>query len=303
MANTKDSLKVLVLTAVVNRPDVTEKFLGLLDLHSTTHPQVLVVDNGSDPKWVWPNGFADKGYELHEVRHARNMGIHRALQDSLKMIDCGDVQGDIIAFLHNDLFLLEPGWDQKVADAFAEDPKLGLVGVFGARGCGKDGGRSYCYGHFMGEVDGGCKCHEFAWQHHGTLCPPEGIPAAVLDGCAMIFRADALRDVGVAMDYPIHHFYDRLYCCRMLDKGWHIRVLDIRCDHGNGATAITQHEAYQQRAIELAIEAGEDVGDRNGDQVTYDWACRKWTEEWGDRMPVWVDRGYGVHWRSNPPGP
>ena len=65
--------------------------------------------------------------------------------------------------------------------------------------------------------------------------------AFVVDGCAMVFRREALSQaLEVAGDFPPHHFYDRLLSLVMYELGWRTAVLGIACDHLSGQTANTQ---------------------------------------------------------------
>jgi len=47
-----------------------------------------------------------------------------------------DTPASIIACLHDDVWIEEEGWDQKVLDFFAANPRCGLLGFGGATGLG-----------------------------------------------------------------------------------------------------------------------------------------------------------------------
>lgn len=64
--------------------------------------------------------FIDNGDGRYGLCAAYNEGVRRA-------------RGDIVAFVHDDARFLETGWGRRLADLFAGDASLGLVGVAGAQ--------------------------------------------------------------------------------------------------------------------------------------------------------------------------
>ena len=53
----------------------------------------------------------------------------------------------------------------------------------------------------------------------------------------MVFRRSVLAAIPPWPNFPPHHFYDRLLSCQVLERGFHIAVLGIACDHISGQTA------------------------------------------------------------------
>src|SRR6185312_1005401 len=100
--------------------------------------EILVVNNGSNDgtkefieKFVFPH-FPDH----RMIDNPENVGVLRSMQQIVE-----NAKGDVIAIVHNDLYILEKGWDTRVLQEFEQDPKLGLAGFLGAEGIGDNGGR------------------------------------------------------------------------------------------------------------------------------------------------------------------
>jgi ADP-ribose pyrophosphatase YjhB (NUDIX family) len=68
-------------------------------------------------------------------------------------------------------------------------------------------------------------------------------PAAVVDGCAMILRRQALEEIGIKPALPPTSFDDRRISCQVLERGWCIAVLGIACDHLGDETAGRQADS------------------------------------------------------------
>jgi len=139
---------------------------------------------------------------------------------------------DVALFIHNDLYIWESGYDARIIEAFEQDDQLGLLGFVGSPEFDHAGGRGYwAWSNFQGLEPGTSHASEHGIQEPGFR------PAANLDGCALAFRIEALNEIPRDPDFPPHHFYDRVFCCEMLSRGWHVGYLGIGCDHLNGQTA------------------------------------------------------------------
>jgi hypothetical protein len=77
--------------------------------------------------------------------------------------------------------------------------------------------------------------------------------AAVVDGCAMIFRKEALAQIQQKPDMSLHHFYDRLISAQMRELGWKTGVLGVAIDHVSGQTA-NQEQAWFDTVKQWASE-------------------------------------------------
>lgn len=221
------NLTVVVLAA--HNPEMTER-ARLFAESNATHPQTRVV--------VFDNGVGEG--ELGTGENVGNYPVFRELAES----DLG-----FVLLIHNDLYIYERGYDRRILDAFREDDRLGLVGFVGSGAYCFSGGRGGgVWMNFQGVDERGSH-----YSVHGGDGYSGFRPAAVLDGCALAFRTEALRDVGHRPDFPPHHFYDRLLCCQMLEAGWHVGYLGVACDHLNGQTA-NVYAGYKSLAEQWVAE-------------------------------------------------
>jgi glycosyltransferase involved in cell wall biosynthesis len=204
---------------------MTEEAIALVKENSVTDNEIIVIDNGSD------NQFQFAGVKI--VRNEINIGTYPIYKQGLDVSS-----GDVIAFLHNDLFVWEKGWDKRVLDLFESNPKVGLVGFVWSTSMDVDGGRGTgTAGNFQGRQ----------WKEWcGTLAELHGRRmsrnerAVVVDGLSMIFRKEALEAIGFVEDMPPHHFYDKLMSCQTIEKGWEVWGIGIECDHISYQTSGTQ---------------------------------------------------------------
>lgn len=211
--------------------------------------EFVIIDNDSDEGGQHlKDAIGSIGLDLKELKRFsdlkiiskdKNVGNYPIFNQMLMF-----ATGDVLAFFHSDLFVHESGWDRKVKEAFEQKADLGLVGFIGSNEIDSLGGRgmgtmSNFQGHTIKDW------HGSAAEVHGRRVT-DLQPAAVVDGCAMIFRRKALFDIGFRPDFPIHHFYDRLMCCEVLEHGYKVGVLGIACDHASGQTANTQPKYFGQ---------------------------------------------------------
>lgn len=206
------------------------------------------------------------------IIHSREiLGVVPAFHKVLQQIDSGAY--DIIALLHDDLEILEDGWDEKLMEAF-NDPNLGLLGFGGALGVG----RAKMYDEPFDPMT--LARHDFisnmkdAELHGRRVTVPTEV--AVLDGFSLIGRVwllegafRMLRDREV-----IHHAYDVAVGCHVRRQGYKTLMLPVACHHAGGQTAVGE-AAYQEWAQRL----------HGGDQAVWRHAHRQVWEEYKDVMP------------------
>lgn len=257
---------------------------------STDDIELVLIDNGSDERLAqWPE-FPSETY----LRHEQNQGVLTTFKQGLQVSS-----GDIICFIHSDVLLHEPGWDARIQKAFDDDPKLGLAGLFGARGVAPDGGRIGAASHMLGAEWGITELRPAA-LHHGMLMT-EIMPAAVLDGVGMFFSRAALRDMADNTDIfadwrAPHHFYDRIMPLKMIELGYHVAVIGIQFDHWSGATA-NSSDKYMELAERWCDEQGHDYNGVGWDDTVYWVAERQWRAEYATRLDCTVDDNYNYSWR------
>jgi GT2 family glycosyltransferase len=237
-------------------------------LLETTHAaDVLIIDNGSQPPL--DDAWLPRGVRV--VRNPSNRGTYALFGQALDMS-----RGyDLVAFLHSDLRVHEVGWDDRVRAAFVADERLGLIGFVGSSEIDPSGGR------------GGGTILNFSGVGEGTKAEDHGRriddlrPAAVVDGCSMVFRRSALASIGRRRGFPPHHFYDRLQSCQLLEAGWRIGVLGVACDHLGNRTAGSQL-AWKSLARRWAVRRGLEAPDDDWELALYREAERQFLAEWRD---------------------
>ncbi|NIR76760.1 MAG: hypothetical protein GWN53_17165 [Gammaproteobacteria bacterium] len=185
-----------------------------------------------------------------------------------------DLSSDLILFIHNDLIIYEHGFDQRLIEAFANDPRLGLVGFVASNEIDAQGGRGLgTRSNYQGNEPGTSPAETHGMRERGFCA------AAVVDGAAMCFRRDALLDCP-ELDFPPHHFYDKMFSCQMLERGWHVGYLGVACDHKSGQTA-NEYKGYHDLAREWC-EEHDCVRTGNPDQDVYLEAERRFLTEYRD---------------------
>ena len=276
-------MKLAIIFPVLNQHDLANASIDFAVklLGTNKDRELIVIDNASDqPLEGFPH-FADK-VEGKIVRLYNNIGVYPIFWEALKHTDA-----DILAFFHSDLVISEKDWDLKVMEQFEQNSKLGLLGFIGSNEIDGSGGRGLgTTSNFQGlQVTHNNKKGE-AKQWQGSPAEPHGkryngfTRAAVVDGCAMIFRRSALEQIAQRNDFPPHHFYDRLLSCEVREKGYEMGVLGIGCDHISGQT-VNQEPAYGLMAEKWAREHGLDLGGfHNWDMVLYREAERMWLNEY-----------------------
>lgn len=287
-------MKLSIVFPVMNQfPLATVAIQSALDnLTADANVEVLIIDNGSDTPFQY-QGFGRGIFnvttklgarvEVQIIRHEKNIGVYPTFWD-------GTITGEVVAFFHSDLIICEQDWNKRVMECFEKDRRLGLIGFIGSNEIDGSGGRGLgTTSNFQGgtylPIDRinyenvkwtGSPAHVHGKVNAGFTA------AAVVDGCAMIFSREALRDLKMRADFPIHHFYDRLLSCEVREHGYGMGVLGIACDHISGQTA-NQEPKYGDTAKEWAEAHGLVMEPwHNWDTVLYKTAESMWLGEYRD---------------------
>lgn len=251
--------------------------------------EIVLIDNGSPVKQL----FAD----YKTVRNKTNTGVLATFRQGLEV-----AEGEVICFIHSDVLLHETDWDGRISRAFADDEKLGLAGLFGARGVGDNGGRIESMSNMQGHEWGKCNCHAIAWQHHSAHLTGVA-PATILDAVGMFFRREALTQLVTETDAfdawrAPHHFMDRFLPLKLIDLGWHIATIGIEFDHFSGATANASQEWRKLASVWLKAQ-GHASKSTEPDHDVYRIAEQQFFAEFGHRIPALVDDAYNYSWRAS----
>lgn len=271
---------------ILNQHDLARVALGCAADGIGAETRIVVIDNGSDERF--PTRF-------FLLRNEKNTGVYPTFKQGLE-----NSSADVLGFIHSDLIIQEQNWDRRVLDAFEQNPKLGLLGFIGSNEIDGAGGRGLgTASNFLGikfrgtdDVRGYLEWTGSPAEAHGKRLEV-GMRAAVVDGCAMFFRREALEQIGFREDFPVHHFYDKLMSCQTLEAGWEVGVLGVGCDHISGQTANTQtkyHDASQEWFRLRGVNTFEEVASRYGvrvptswDEATYSVAEKLWLSEYRDQ--------------------
>lgn len=175
--------------------------------------------------------------------------FRRGIDDALALYP----EAELFACLHDDVEILEDGWDVTVRQYFARHPSMGLAGFGGAIALGSDDLYQTPYDP-MQLVRSGFRSNLVnAETHGGRSLLAERV--ACLDGFSQIGRRDFWEGADGRTGDPaktylerpwtvleslgfVHHFYDGALGCLAARYGWETWYLPIRCHHYGGQTAV-----------------------------------------------------------------
>lgn len=144
--------------------------------------------------------------------------------------------GPILAYLHDDLMVNEPDWDERVVREF-EDPSVGMVGFAGSIGHGTPNLYSSPY-HLPNLARQNFLSNMRDAENHGGRFTGER-DVAVLDGMAIFVRRSILDKVGGwPVDKPVGYWlYSEWLCCEARRQGFRIRLVGVAVDHLGGKSS------------------------------------------------------------------
>lgn len=248
--------------------------------------EFIIIDNGSTQA-IREDDFLGATV----VRNEKNIGVYPTFKQGFEV-----AKGDIVAFFHSDLVIYEKGWNNRVIQAFKENPALGLLGFVGSNEIDLNGGRGGgTMSNFQGNtITDGARSWTGSPAHAHGKTITQFFRGAVVDGCAMIIHRSAWERIGYRENFPPHHFYDRLISTQMLEAGYWVGVLGIACDHISGQT-VNQEQGYadmgeewiekkKDSVVEMIInsEPAMVISNRPTDQKIYMIAERMWLNEYRD---------------------
>lgn len=273
-------MKLSLVLPIYKTLHESKGILGLLREMTSNNAEWVVIDNGT-------NGECQPFFEKHirpekvvYVNNEENMGMVKTIQQGYERST-----GDVVVFLHNDVYLYREDWDEYVLDIFREHEDIGGVGLFGSQGVYVNGGR-------MQDVPAGFAA---GWSNmleaelHGVRMQAKMEYVSIFDGYFMAFRRTVLDAVGgIDQRYKYHHLYDRDMSLEVLRHGYKNAVIDLPSHHASGMTA--NRPEYQAWITERLRSEGLSLEDNKGDSWTHDENTRIFTEKWGDVLPLYVER-------------
>lgn len=244
-------MKMVLAAPVVDGHLLTFNLMRSLDqtVADKTNFEFVIVDNASERPYKDAIVSKTPKIATQVVEYEKNTGYYYPLIDLYERYP----DADLIGLIHNDMVIYEPGFDERMKKAFADDPQLGLVGLCGSNEIDQNGGRGA--GTMLwfrgGEVKIGDRVIKGQDQSAGRrIFDLE--PAVCLDSLFMMFRRDAIpalmnqRDPW--QDITLAHFYDRIWPIRTIEAGYRVGVLGVDCDHLGGMTT-TANERYRDDCI------------------------------------------------------
>jgi len=261
-------MKLSICIAVYNSLEDTKSAWGCLVANTTNKQDVelVVLDNGSHDgtrafleRFVLPH-FPNK----RVIAHVENQGVIASMNELVR-----ESTGETIAILHNDVYVFERGWNERVVHEFDHDPKLGLAGFLGAKAIVRNGGRGGVYSNLLeAEIHG--------VRETGTQT------VVVFDGLALIGRRAMFDQVGgFDPNLTYHHFYDKALSLESHLAGWTNKVIGVFCHHRSGVTA--NRPDYQAW---ISQKMGTPLGE--GDKASYDASERYFLEKYQAVLPITV---------------
>ena len=167
-------------------------------------------------------------------------GLHALYEDVIKdaiaqPVASGD---DILVYVHDDVHILEHGWDKRVEKAFVDHPKVGLAGFGGSTALGGNEIYRVPYEiHQLGRRDFYSNMN--GAEVHGIRTTQE-MPIVSTDGMSMIVRRRLLDTIGGWSWWPfelVHHAYDYGIACMNRRHGYEARLIPCTIVHKGGLTA------------------------------------------------------------------
>jgi len=281
-------MSLSIIVPFLNSYDLAEAVIASLQQNiADPRTEIVALNNGSTGgPFNLPSHPSTRVVTLPE-----NIGTYAVFELAPTLASRGC---EIVGVLHSDLFVHERGFDRRIADAFASWPQLGLVGFVGSNEIDRSGGRGLgTVSNFLGAST---TRNGRVWQGspaavHGRSSA--GIErAAVVDGCAMIFRRSTLSSIPRFPNFPPHHFYDRLLSCQVMELGYLVAVMGIACDHISGQTA-SGASGYLDLAKQWCKQHLGLENCNDWDLEIYRQAEARWLNEYRDRkrfIPLCVPR-------------
>lgn len=218
---------------VMDKEEMTKEFVEYLNttIEDTDNFKLVFIDNGSDTPYKvedYPSKFP-----IEIIYNKENRGYYYPLLQLYEKYD-----DELIGLVHNDVLFYEKNWHKRMEEGFANDPKLGLIGIVGSNEIDSGGGRG-----------GGTMCFyrgEKGQSQAAGLRITDLRAALVLDSVFMLFRREVVPSLKIDNDITLCHFYDRIWPCRTIEAGYRVAVLGTEVDHVSGITACGNPKFLQQ---------------------------------------------------------
>ena len=113
--------KLSIIIGVLNGFELADETIKSMydNLSDKENTEIIIIDNGSDKPYINNN--------VKVIRNEINTGNYPMFKQGLEL-----AQGEVIAFIHSDVFIFQRGWDLSVLAQFEANDSLGLVGFLGS---------------------------------------------------------------------------------------------------------------------------------------------------------------------------
>lgn len=228
----------LTLAIVSATPELFACAVDHASRHARGDFDIVAFGNGCDLSDVI--GALDARRPVEYRQTDDNKGVPYALHELWKLAaaDPTPAHEHIVAYIHDDVDLMEDGWDQRVLCCFQAHPECGLVGFGGATALGGDEiykaayeihqlGRRNFYSNMVGA------------EIHGERRIDE-MPIVFTDGFSMILRRSLLDKISGWSWWPfdlVHHAYDYGIACQARRHGFSAWLVPCAVNHKGGMTA------------------------------------------------------------------
>ena len=151
-------------------------------------------------------------------------------------VDCAG--GEVVVFVHDDVFFIAPGWGVVVEGKFAADPSLGAAGVAGTSYLSRtqplwcSAGRPFIHGRVVHHERSTDRCLLTVFCSHEHDCE-----VVAADGLFLAVRRDLFSQVRFdAATFDRFHFYDLDLCMQIRPLARLIVTPDVMVKHFSGGS-------------------------------------------------------------------
>jgi hypothetical protein len=263
----------IALAVISCMPDVFEDAVRHALDNASGDLDLIALGNGCELPTIDHGRLARATY----LRNATNEGIPAALHEIWKC--SGTFTADVLAYIHDDFRILEPGWDVRVRQAF-EDPSCALVGFGGSTGLGRPG--LYKAPYHWSQL-----CRTDFWSNmvdadfHGHRTT-ENRPIVYSDGQSLVLRRAFLNEINGWSWWPediVHHGYDMGLACMVRRAGKKATLVPVACEHRRDRGSIGAFTRDSDIYRSLAAKHG-------GDETVFARAHRFVYDNYRDVMPL-----------------
>lgn len=199
---------------------------------STTHHDHIMRTSGCRSEYIG----IDNRDNIHSLASAYNTGVKQA-------------QGDVLVFVHDDVFFLKENWGGIILNKFTANPSLGLIGLAGTThlpqkaGSWASGGRQFLTGHVVHEIS-----HKDGQILSVYNKNRKDTPVAVVDGLFMAIPRLLFESISFDEKLFDHfHFYDLDICMQINQNHTIIVTYDILVKHLSAGNYDKIWKKYSQK--------------------------------------------------------